>query len=214
MARLLAAQVVAAAAHLLDDVAIADLGADEVEPHLLESALQPEVAHHRRHDGPAAEGVAFGHVPGTEGEHGVAVDHLAAFRDEHDPVGVAVDGDAHVGAELPHLGGDAVRRRRAAGLVDVAPVRLDADGKHLGPQLLEDRRPDLVGGAVRAVEHDTQAVQGEIQREGLLQEHDVATARIVDAVGAAQGIGFGTQFLEFAAEDQALDAVFEFVREA
>ena len=51
VAGLLAAEVVAARAHRLDDVAIADLRAHELAAHLRHRALEPEVAHHRGDDG-------------------------------------------------------------------------------------------------------------------------------------------------------------------
>ena len=80
VARLLAAQVVAAAAHGLDHVAVADLRAHQAEPQALERPLEAEVAHHRRHDLAAGERVARHQVVRAQREHHVAVEDLAPAR--------------------------------------------------------------------------------------------------------------------------------------
>ena len=59
----------------------------------------------------------------------------------HDhPVGVAVQRDAQVGPVLHHLAGHLLGVQRAAAVVDVVAVGLDAERDDLRPQLLEDRR--------------------------------------------------------------------------
>ncbi len=55
MAGLLAAQIVAALAHLLDHVAIADLGAVQLEPLAGQEALEAEIGHDRRDHAVALE---------------------------------------------------------------------------------------------------------------------------------------------------------------
>ena len=74
---------------------------------------------------------------------------------------------------------------RAAAVVDVLPVRLDAERDDLGAQLLEDRRGDLVGGPVGAVDHDGQPVERQLRGEERLEEDDVAADGVVDALGLA-----------------------------
>ena len=80
-----------------------------------------------------------------------------------DPVGVAVERDADIGAHLAHLGGKRGRRGRADVVVDVEAVRLDADGDRLGAELLQRQRRDLVGGAVGAIDDDAQAVEESVR---------------------------------------------------
>ena len=97
-------------------------------------------------------------------------------------VAVAVERDAEVGllrrapAALERCG-----RGGADAVVDVEAVGLDADRDDVGAELVEHVRRDVVGGAVRAVDHDLQALEVELVREGALAELDVAAAGVVDA---------------------------------
>jgi hypothetical protein len=84
----------------------------------------------------------------------VAVDRLALLVDDEDAVGVAVERDADVGAQLANLPRERIRRRRADVAVDVEPIRLDADRDDLRAELPQRLGRDLVGGAVGAIDHD------------------------------------------------------------
>ena len=119
------------------------------------------------------------------GEELVAVDHMALLVDDHDAVGIAVERDADVGAHLAHLRGERLGRGRAAFLVDVEAVRLDADREHLRAKLPQRRGRDPVGGAIGAVDHDAHAVELHRARQRALGELDVAVLHAVDALGAA-----------------------------
>ena len=66
---------------------------------------------------------------------------------DDDAVGVAIEGDADIGAHLAHLGGERRRGGRADLLVEVEVVRLDADGEGLGAELLKRKWQYLVGSA-------------------------------------------------------------------
>ena len=211
MTALLPAQVVSPGPHLLDDVAISDLGPDQLHIDPLEGLLQSEVAHHRRNHGTPLEGAALDQIPGTHRQHRVTVDDLTLLARHHAAVGIAVHRDPHVPAQLPHLGRELLGIEGAAFLVDVASVGLHTNGEHLGAELLEDRRTHLVGGAVCAVEHHPQPGEIHVHGEGLLQEDDVAPGRIVDAARAPEVVGIGAVALEHTGGDQLLDAVLDLV---
>ena len=51
-------------------------------------------------------------------------------------------------------------------------------------ELLEDERRDAVRRAVRGVDDDAHAVEREVARERLLEEDDVAAARVFELLGA------------------------------
>ena len=210
MARLLAADIEAVGTHVLDHVAVADLGAVELQVQAAEETLEPEIGHDGRDH--AAAGEAAGLVPGL-GDHRhdlVAVDDLALFVDDDDAVGVAVQRDADVGAHFMHLLLQFDGMGRAAFLVDVEAVRLDADGHHLGAEFPKRGRRDLVGGAVGAVDDDAQARQRHGARQGALGEFDVAVVHAVDALGAAEPVGIGERHLDVGIQ-HPLDAVLDLV---
>ena len=100
MAGLLAADIVAVLAHMLDHVAVADRGALQPETEILQIALEPEIGHDRGDD--AAAGEPSAPQPGL-GDHRhqlIAVDHAALLVDDDHAVGVAVERDADIGAHL------------------------------------------------------------------------------------------------------------------
>ena len=70
---------------------------------------------------------------------------------------------------------------------------------------LEDRRADAVTSAVGAVDHDRQAVEGEIGRERGLAVHDVAPARVLDLAAVADVARAGALALEPGRLHQRLD---------
>ncbi len=122
-------------------------------------------------------------------DHGhqlVAVDQMALLVDDDDAVGVAVERDADVGAQLAHLARQRVGRGRADVAVDVEAVRLDADGDDLRAQLPQRFGRHLVGRAVGAIDDDAQPVEVDVARQRALGEFDVAGVDALDALGAAE----------------------------
>src|SRR3990170_2892248 len=104
MARLLAADIVAMLAHMLDHVAVAHWRARESEIEALQIALKPEIRHHRGDDTAAREPPALQPGFGDDRHELIAVDDGALLVDDDYPVGVAVERDADIGAHLVALG--------------------------------------------------------------------------------------------------------------
>ena len=111
--------------------------------------------------------------------------------DDDQPVGVAVERDADVGAARDHRLLQQLRLGRAAVLVDVEAVGRDADRDDLGAELPQRLGRDVVGGAVGAIDHDLEAVEAQVLGKGRLGELDVAPARIVDPACAADQLRLG-----------------------
>ena len=90
----------------------------------------------------------------ADGQDRVAVDDLAVGGDGQAAVGVAVVGDAEVGA----VRADRLDQRAEVGgpdaVVDVPAVGLAADRVHRGAGAAVDLGRDRGGGAVRAVDDD------------------------------------------------------------
>ena len=89
-------------AHLLEHVAVADLGAEQLEPCVAKLPLEAEVGHHRRHDRVALELAARLQAERDQRHQLVAVDQLALLVDDDQPVGVAVERQADIRAARDH----------------------------------------------------------------------------------------------------------------
>jgi hypothetical protein len=182
----LAAETPASFLEHLQHVAVADLGAGERHVQLASRRSRaklvisvPTTPRHRT----VAHAVAHDHV-----QQLVAVVLLALAVDQDQPVGIAVDRDAEVGAAVAHGTHERLRMDGADAVVDVEAVRLRADGDHLGAEFVEHRRRDVVGGAVRAVDHQLEAAQVERVGEGALAELDVAAGRVLEPARLAEAV--------------------------
>src|SRR5690606_781672 len=120
----------------------------------------------------------------------VAVHDAARLVDHYHPVAVAVERDADLRFQRRYGLLQQPRGRRAAARVDVAPVRRAADGDDFRPEAGQRPRTDLVGGAVRAVEHDLHAFQAVAGRERGGAELLVADPRRTDALRPPELVRF------------------------
>src|SRR6185437_11044746 len=168
VAGLLAAEGGAGGLHLLEDVLVADWGAQHFDGAAAERRLEAHVGHGGGDDGGGGEQAAGGEVARGEQEDGVAVDDAAGVVGEEGAVGVAVKRDAEGGGMFCNLFGYDFRVKRTAAGVDVAAVGrgvgeddLAAVGAGLLVEFGEELRSDGGGGAVGAVDDDLFAVERE-----------------------------------------------------
>ena len=107
----------------LQHVPIADVGGDHVDARLAHRQVEAEVRHRRDDDRVVAERTAFEHVDRADRDDVVAVDDRAVMVDGDQPVGVAVEGDAQIGAVVAHRVAERLRSGRPDTVVDVRAVR-------------------------------------------------------------------------------------------
>ena len=141
------------------------------------------------------------------GDHGhelVAIDDIALFIDDDDPVGISIERNADISAGFLDLFGHRFRRRRANLVIDIVAIGLDADGDDLRPQLPQRERGNLVGRTIGAIEHHAQPGQVDIGRQRALGIFDVAGARLFLAIGPAD-LHAVRQHMGQIAVDQPLD---------
>ena len=103
MAGLFTANIVAMLTHVLEHVAVANLGARHLESDIGEKAFEAEIGHDRRHNAWLAEAPVFLPALRDNAHKLVSVDHLPALVDDQDAVGVPVERNADVGAHFPHF---------------------------------------------------------------------------------------------------------------
>src|SRR5581483_5799419 len=128
-------------------------------------------------------------------------------------VGVAVERDADVRAELADARLQALWVERAAAAVDVLAVGLAGERVDARAELLDDLGRDAVAGAVRCVDHDAEAVERERAREAVLDEDVVAPERVVDAEGLSDLPRRRPEVVDRVREDELLDLGLDGVRQ-
>src|SRR5205807_4438110 len=122
VAGLLAAEVGADPLHLLVDIAVADLGLDDPDAGGGQRLIEPEVCHHRGDDDATLEAAGAGEVTGADRESEVPVADRARRVDRDQPIAVAVEREADVGARGSYPGDESFRVHGAAAAVDVRAV--------------------------------------------------------------------------------------------
>jgi len=83
-------------------VAVANLGAKQLQPRLAKLPLQPEIGHDRRHDPTALELSASLEPQRDQGHQLIPVDDRAFFIDDHQPVGVTIECNADICTARDH----------------------------------------------------------------------------------------------------------------
>ena len=138
MARLLPPQNVAAALHLLQDVFVADRGAQETDPLVPQRPIEPQVGHDGADDRVAAQASRRLEVPGRQVQDVVTVQEAPGRVHEKTAVGVAVE--RQTGAHLlpPDFGRQPLRVEGAAVFIDVAAVGLIVNCGHRSPGAPEE----------------------------------------------------------------------------
>src|SRR5262249_3033175 len=138
MAALFATEAVTVPEHFIDDVLVADRGADHLAAKRANSGVHTGIAHDGGDDGFLGEFVAGKHVGGGYHEDIVAIDHRAGFIAEEDAIGVAVVSDAKLGAVFANALAHLLGMHRAAILVDVGAVGLVAVNEDVSAELAQD----------------------------------------------------------------------------
>ena len=154
VAALLAAQRSPADLHPLEDVLVADRGPDDLPAGRLHDRLEPAVREHRYDEAAVGQDAPLEPVQGEDAEDLVAVDDRPGRVDGDEPVRVAIEGEADVGAPRADFGGQRCRGGGAGADVDVHPVRVVVDDLDPGARRREDLRADHAARAVGAVDHD------------------------------------------------------------
>ena len=150
MPRLLAAEIVALAQHLVQHILVPDGGAHEGYPPLAQTALHAGVGHHRADDRIMHQPSAFVHKIGEHRKDVIAVDeHTVGAQSDHS-VRVAVERKHRVETRRP--AGEKAGVQRAATIVDVRSVAIRIDRGDARAGGLERRLCDGARRAVGAIE--------------------------------------------------------------
>jgi len=99
-----------------------------------------------------------------------------------------------VGTALAHRVDERLRVHGADAVVDVEAVRVDPDRHHFGAEFMEDRRRNVIRGAMRAVDDQLQPAQVECMRKRALAELDVAAGRVLQPARLAEAVRIEPDF--------------------
>ena len=191
MPRLLAADVETAGLHRFQHITIAHPGAVQRQAMAGQQPLKPQVGHHRRHQPATAQTAGFGGAQRDQRHDLVTIDDLALFIDNDQPVGIAIERNADIGAAFQHLHLQRLGVRRTDIVVDVEAVGRHPDRNNLGAQLPQRFGRHLVRRAVGAIDDDLQAIEPQMIGKRCLGEMDIPPLGIIDPLGPADGPWLG-----------------------
>ena len=187
MTRSLSAIKPAALLQHLEHIAITDLGARKSEAHSGEGLLQTDVGHQRAD---RARNRALPHpVLDDEIEEFIAVVEAPLGIAHQKPVGIAIERDPEMGLAGQHRGLQGLRMGRADMVVDVQAVGRSAHLDDLCPEFVKHMRCRLIGGAMGAVDNQSEPSQIETRWEGPFAELDVTAGGIIDSPRFAERVG-------------------------
>ncbi len=199
----------AAGPELFQNVAIANLGALELDTTMGQRVLQAEVAHDGADDRPL-EIALLVPVHRKNVEQLVTVDQRAPLIGHHEPVTIAVERNTDIRLDSRHGQTQELRRRRPAAVVDVFAVWRAANRDYLGTQRPERPRPDFVARAVGPVEYDLQTLEIGALRHAGRAKFLVANAGRIDALCFSEALR--TQRNRRVIE-ALFDRLFDFIRQ-
>ena len=150
-------------------------------------------------------------IDGDDGESLVAIDHVPFLVDRHHPIGVAVEGDAHVGAPRQHLAGQRLGVGRAVTVVDVGAVGLRPDDLDPRAGRRQSPRGQLVAGSVGAVDDDRQAGERDITAGDQMGEITLGTVDHGHGASGLAVVGHRPRMLLVAGLDLVLHHIRELV---
>ena len=159
MAGLFTADDGAVREHALQNVAVAHSGLDHLEPLLLHSDGEAQVAHDGRDDLGVGELAASGKVRTADSQDVVTVDLIALAVHEQYAVGVAVVGQTDISMGAQHELAQGLEVRRAALNVNVGAAIIGVDGMDRSTQALQRGGRSLAGSTVTAVDGNDQAIE-------------------------------------------------------
>ena len=165
MAGLLTTNIKTALFHLFENIAVTNIGPDQIQMPGFEKAFQAEIGHHRGHDTVTAQQAVAAPARSDQSHQLVTVDHLSLFVDHDQTVGVAIQRDANMSTAGDHGFLQYRRGRRTAFVVDIQTIGADPQGNDFRAQFPECRRRDLIGGTIGAITDDLQAVEPDMVRQ-------------------------------------------------
>ncbi|MNI13936.1 hypothetical protein D3C73_671850 [compost metagenome] len=196
--------------HVLDDIAVTDLGARKCQPVVAKETLKAQIRHDGGNDTTTRQTLVLCPAFSDHGHQLVAVDDLAILVDDDHTVRIAIQGDTDIGAHFMHLLLQRFRAGRSAAEIDVGAIRLVADRHDISAKLPKSQRSDLVSRTVGAIDGDAKTMKRHVTRQCAFGLLDIAIDIALDALRPADIGGFGKLGVQIAVE-QILDAHLQFV---
>ena len=131
MARLLAAERVAALANLLENIAVAHFGLNHLDAGLLHCNFQTEVAHDGGNESVACEVTTFFQTERHDGHDLVAVDNFAGVVYGKASICIAIVRDAEICVVFKHSRLQRAEMRRSVTKINVVTVWVCSDYDNL-----------------------------------------------------------------------------------
>src|SRR2546423_3676275 len=205
MSTLLAAQIEITLDHLLDDVAIAYLCANDLSSGGAERFIKSKVAHDSGDNGILSQSSCSEKVHGRDSENFVPVYQLSCLIAEQDAISIAIVGDTNMGTTLPNNALNFLWEGAAALHVDVGSIGFVMRDRQVRTELAQNTGRRFVRGAIRHINRDVHFFQRHAAWETSLGKFHVTPERVVDPGGAPDFARSRPDVFDLAGEDQALD---------
>ncbi len=151
MTRLFPAHIHPVSAHFFQHIAVTHFGTYQFQMLACQIAFQTKVGHHRGDNTAACQQTILAHRCRHQRHDLVAIDNLALFIDNNQPVGIAIQRNANMRACGNH---GLLQGRHMGGtnpIVDILAVGRNADGGNLCPQLPDCSWCNLIGRPIGAI---------------------------------------------------------------
>ncbi len=160
VAGLLTSKVTAPLKHFLDNISIAHFCPYDVNARFFKKKFKPQIAHYSGNNGIVVQPAVFFHVQGAYRHDLVTVYDFPPFVAYNGPVCIAVMCNSDICFILLYRLLNGLRMHGPAVCVYIDPVGFGMNRDHISAQLSEDKRGDLVGRTVTAVNNNLHALEG------------------------------------------------------
>jgi hypothetical protein len=182
---LLTAEVIITIDHRFHHISVADFGPNYFATVSRKGDFKSHVAHDRRHKGCVTKPVFLQHVQATDGEDLVTVNNVAFVVNENKSVGITIKGDSKVSLVKHHFFAKLLRVQCAAMFVYVDAIWVNSEHENLRAKLCKNLWCHAVGGAIRAINDQSKAIQSQVLRELFFQKNSVLSDGVIDPFSRA-----------------------------
>ena len=188
---MLPAEIEAAFAHPLHDIAVADFRTFQRQVQALQMLLKSEIGHDGRDDARLRELATSFPMARDQTDQLVAINLIAFFVDNDAAIRIPIERNSDIRAVGLNRLFQGVCIGGADLEIDVEAIRFDPKLKHFRAKLIQGGGRDFVGGTVGAIDTDAKTFEVHATRETRFDDFHISRLRIIDTLGSTEITGPG-----------------------